>query len=42
MYRSNPQSNPHFQKRQDEATRIRAKYFIDHGMADNYRKTAEL
>lgn len=42
LYRSDPYSNPYFQQRQKEATHARATHFINHGLADQYRKTADL
>jgi hypothetical protein len=42
LYQSNPLSNPHFKKLQEEANHVRAQHFIRHGLADAYRRVAEL
>ena len=42
MYASNPESNPHWQAKVERDIHIRAKYFQDSGVADSFRKKADL
>ena len=41
-FRDDPQGNPYFQERLKRANHVRALHFVNHGMADNIRKAADL
>ena len=42
LHTSNPEVNPHLLKRRQENNHVRAQTFQDNGMADPYRKSADL
>jgi len=42
MYASNPESNPHWQRKKARQTHLRAHHFLNTGAADGFRKKADL